>query len=1224
MMDRRLESELARVADRCRQLRLFTGWSLCWVMVAVSAIVFLLAGWATESDLRSAAVVAIGLGLIAAGIVFVTTRRDSRNLLTAARQVEHQFPDLDQRLLAAMEQQAGWPIGQFGYLQELVVREAVEHSLRNEWRQTVSANRLARARRIHSAAVALMACALLVAFAFAPAAPLAGNLVAKRSSSADHQVVVEPGNTSIERGTDLLVMARFPGPLPADVHIVFETAPGKSNRLPLAKSLNDPLFGGRIPSVATDLTYHVEFDGNYSPDYRVTVFEYPDVMRVDAEVAFPSYTGLETQRIEDTRHVSALEGSTITLICQLNKPVERAWLATAAGQTIELSGGSNSSNDRRVSLPLAKTERYTVHVVDSDGRANKFPPEVTLTALPNRPPELTLKFPGRDVQASPLEEVSLHAVAWDDFGLKSYGMTFMPATQPTQSFTLGASVPAKEKRDVQHTIFLEDLKAQPDQLLSYYFWAEDLGPDGKPRRTSGDMFFIEVRPFEEIFRQGEQPTESEMRQQQQQQNQGGAAQQAAQLAELQKQIINATWKLIRRSDAKPVELAKDATMIRDSQASALEQVDKLAEQARSPDAATAIQEIERQMKVAIDYLSKAADGPTPEPLEPALASEQAAYQALLKLRAREHRVVRGRMAQRGGGGNSSNRADRQLSELELDSRENRYENRRAPTPAEQETAREDNQVLNRLRELARRQEDVNKRIQELQSQLQAARDESKREELRRQLERLREEQQEMLRDLDKLRNRMDSPENQQRMAEARERLEQTRQNMRQASESLRQEQLAPALNSGTRAERELEQVRDEFRRRTANQFSDEMRSMRDDARELSRREQELGDRLEQLNNAQRPTLRDTERTDIVEQMGEQRKRLGELTESMKTVSEAAETSEPLLSKQLYDTLRDTAQRNADRSMEITSELLRRGFVPQAGEVEQKVRQDVDALRKGVERAANSVLGDPAEATRRALEEVEDLTRQLQQEVAQADPAGERPNSQQAARDEQAGRQRAQPSDQKGGEPSQSSQQSSQQPSQQSQQSDRGRSKTGRGQQGQDSVNQSPESGQQPEEPGNRRANSAEAKKASAGRRSDQAGPGQPASGQRGGDDRNLDLAGWGGPGGPITGERFREWSDRLREVEEMLENPDLRAEVAEINDRARDVRRDLKRHSKEPSWPMVRRLIAEPMVELQMKLREELARQESSDKLVPIDRDPVPRRYSDLVREYYERLGSGK
>jgi hypothetical protein len=523
--------------------------------------------------------------------------------------------------------------------------------------------------------------------------------------------------------------------------------------------------------------------------------------------------------------------------------------------------------------------------------------------------------------------------------------------------------------------------------------------------------------------------------------------------------------------------------------------------------------------------------------------------------------------------------------------------------------------LNRLRELARRQEDLNKRVQELQSALEAARDEAQREELKRQLERLREEQQDMLRDLDELRDRMNQSENQQRMADSRDQLEQTRQNMRQASDALREQQLAPALNSGTRAERELEQVRDEFRRRTANQFADEMRSMRDDARELARREHELSDRLDQMKSASHQSLRDDERTSSIEQMQEQRKRLGDLTNDMKTVSEAAETAEPLLSKQLYDTFRDTTQRNVDRSMELTSELLRRGFVPEAAQAEQTVRQEVDRVRAGVERAARSVLGDSAQAIRRALEEVENLTDQLQREIAQADPDGEPAATRQEDQADANAEQQPEPTAREPGAASRQadSQRPQRQPSPADQQSPgraSGRpedSDDARDSQGVRQASVSPNTAQDMNE-GQRRS----------------AGRGQPDAAAPSRDHRNIDIAGWSGPGGPITGEEFRNWSDRLREVEEMLESQDLRADVAAINDRAREVRRDLKRHSQEPNWSMVRRLIAQPLVELQSKLREELARQEPSDTLVPIDRDPVPRRYSDLVRQYYERLGSGK
>jgi hypothetical protein len=111
----------------------------------------------------------------------------------------------------------------------------------------------------------------------------------------------------------------------------------------------------------------------------------------------------------------------------------------------------------------------------------------------------------------------------------------------------------------------------------------------------------------------------------------------------------------------------------------------------------------------------------------------------------------------------------------------------------------------------------------------------------------------------------------------------------------------------------------------------------------------------------------------------------------------------------------------------------------------------------------------------------------------------------------------------------------------------------------------------------------------------------------------------------LTGDGFREWSDRLRDVEEMVGDPQLRSEAARIRDRARDVRIDLRRHSKEPNWRMVDEMIAKPLRELKRDVQEELIRRSAEKHArVPLDRDPVPPIFSDAVRRYYESLGSGR
>ncbi|MEO6787774.1 MAG: hypothetical protein ABI318_16740 [Chthoniobacteraceae bacterium] len=111
---------------------------------------------------------------------------------------------------------------------------------------------------------------------------------------------------------------------------------------------------------------------------------------------------------------------------------------------------------------------------------------------------------------------------------------------------------------------------------------------------------------------------------------------------------------------------------------------------------------------------------------------------------------------------------------------------------------------------------------------------------------------------------------------------------------------------------------------------------------------------------------------------------------------------------------------------------------------------------------------------------------------------------------------------------------------------------------------------------------------------------------------------------PLTGDGFVDWSDRLRNVEEMLDSQQLRRGVAEIREAAKVVRSEFKREGAVPKWDIVKSQISKPLTELRNRVGEELARRESKESLVPIDRDPVPAKYSERVRRYYEELGRSR
>ena len=392
------------------------------------------------------------------------------------------------------------------------------------------------------------------------------------------------------------------------------------------------------------------------------MFEYPRLKQADVRLEYPNYTHLEEKLIQDVRRISVVEGTKVTLLCRLNKPVAEARLVEEKDEKqpqLKLSADAAEPLVYRVAFPADRSRRLKLHLKDADGRANQVPPEFVINALPNRPPDLKLAFPSRDVQVSPVEELELKATAWDDYGLARTGLSYSTAGQPVQDVVLGRNQPAKERLPLAHLLSFEAMNAKPDQLVSYFFWAEDIGPGGEVRRTSSDMYFAEVRHFEEIFRQGQQPTEEQMRQQRQQQQQGSQnAQEAERLAELQKQIINGTWKVIRREtrDEPSEKFKDDVQLLLESQLSALEQATALEKKLQDEQSLAHVDQVRQHMQEAIVTLQQAVEGPEINALQPALAAEQSAYQSLLKLRAREHEVVRSNQRQQAGQSQSAGKA----------------------------------------------------------------------------------------------------------------------------------------------------------------------------------------------------------------------------------------------------------------------------------------------------------------------------------------------------------------------------------------------------------------------------------------------------------------------------------------------------------------------------------------------------------------------------------------
>src|SRR5262249_10965054 len=272
----------------------------------------------------------------------------------------------------------------------------------------------------------------------------ANDPAALAAGSAAFDVKVDPGNAALERGAPLLVVARFGGAVPADASLVVDDGRGSDARRPMTRSLEDPTFAGRVESVNADLAYRVEFQGRSSPTYRIKVFEYPELRRADAKLVFPGYTALKPKTVEDVRHVTAIEGTELTLLCRLNKDVKAARLVDEKGNAIPLAPQGGGNHAYAATLTLSDSRRYRVGLVDNEGRVNKLTAEALVTAPGRRPPVSPMSQPARDVRVSPVEELALKAEVADDFGVVRHGLSYaMAGREPREVLLKGPEPPGR-------------------------------------------------------------------------------------------------------------------------------------------------------------------------------------------------------------------------------------------------------------------------------------------------------------------------------------------------------------------------------------------------------------------------------------------------------------------------------------------------------------------------------------------------------------------------------------------------------------------------------------------------------------------------------------------------------------------------------------------------------------------------------------------------------------
>ena len=296
----------------------------------------------------------------------------------------------------------------------------------------------------------------------------------------------------------------------------------------------------------------------------------------------------------------------------------------------------------------------------------------------------------------------VEARAEDDFGVKDLELVYSINGAAEKSIRLFDGKNRLAEVTAGHTFYLEELNVKAGDFVSYYARAADNDTNGGKRQTS-DIYFLQIRPLRKEFKRAESDAGAGGG------GGGGGGGQVGALSQQQRQIVAATFNVNRdRKTMTADKVRENSVVLALSQAKLRDQVDGLLTRMNSrliqqdpsfKKIADLLPQAVAEMKNAEAKLQKADPQGALEPEQKALQILQHAEEEY------ETQVQMGRQQGGGGGGGGGGAMAQDLAdlfELELDKMANQYET--AQRAQQQQSDQQVDELLEKLKELARRQE----------------------------------------------------------------------------------------------------------------------------------------------------------------------------------------------------------------------------------------------------------------------------------------------------------------------------------------------------------------------------------------------------------------------------------------------------------------------------------------------------------------------------------------
>ncbi|HEY7443185.1 MAG TPA: DUF4175 family protein [Vicinamibacterales bacterium] len=941
---------------------------------------------------RPSAIIGFRIGLFAALVALVAwfLIRPLRRRVTdeqVALYLEEHEPSLQSAILSAVDSTSAERPAESPALVRRLVQSAVDKCREADLGHRVEERRLRR-NAFGLGAVAAAAALLIVAGPAYLRHGVSALLVVSRSvqAASPYRIEVQPGNAAVPKGSDQTVTAKLIGFGSNRVELLTRaSSSGQYERLQLLPTDDPATFEVKLFDLAKPMEYVVESNGVRSDVFNLKVTDLPYVDKLELEYHFPSYTGLAPRKDEEGGDIAVVRGTEVRLraVPTMSSPAGRIMLE---GETpIELT--RNADGSFAGTFKVEKDGSYRIELNGPAGEKVQASAQYTIDVLTDQPPTVSFSKPGRDTNASPVEEVFVEARADDDFGVKSLDLMYSVNGGPEKSVKLfGGGSKATGEITAGHTFYLEELGLTPGDFVSYYARVTDNNSVGGAQTAKSDLYFMQIRPFKKDFRAA--------------QSQGGGGgggaggAEVGALSQQQRQIIAATFNVIRdRKTYKAAEFREHLVLLTLSQSRLRDQVEGLVSRMNSrlvePD--PSFKKIAEILPQAAQEMRTAEAALQAQKPDDALPAEQRALQHLQKAEEEYEMQVQVSRQQGGGGGGGAGSIANDLAdlfELELDKMANQYETSRRAD--QQNMDQQIDELAERLRELARRQEQEAAR-QARRSALQQGGGGSSAQSQRA----LADEVEEAARRLEQLARERQRPE-----------LLDTARQLRQSADAMRRAAASGDKNAAAEAAAGLDRLREAQRRLERGQQGRAQRDiaeMRQRAEELAAEQRGIASEVDQTLSAGAQTGQGQQRVgSINSRKDELEQKVADLERQLDRTASETRRDEKSASQKLSDAAGSIRDNKVKEKIRYSRNLLRAGS-PEARGFEQSISDNLDALRDKIADAATALgARDRADKMADSLDKTRDLVRGLESLDERMREAGRRgrPGRDQQGRDQQ--------------------------------------------------------------------------------------------------------------------------------------------------------------------------------------------------------------------------------